>query len=529
MTIAQIAARLAGMDDVPVDYEPRPRPMRVPGGSILSHFPAGFIPSALQVDVLLRTEAAFNEGKRFVLIEAPPGTGKSHIAATLASWCGGSFVCTLTLQLQKQYLKLFSGMGLRELKGRKNFPCYRCRGTCEDGWERQAGCDAEQCPYVKAKRIALAAPMTACNYASYLWNVGEQRPHLTLDEGHSVEDVLMDWVNVEVNLRKLPIRITEPCPEFNAPACFRWLERFLGTVQRTKPQLSTMDAQRDLDSLVRKAEHALRFMDREEWIAEPPESKTPGALGFVLKPLTVRAFSDRIFRWGERIVIMSATILNPDGVAFDLGIPPDQYAYVQVGSPFPKENRPIHAWGHNTTASNRASYWPEMIRLVAQAMRMHTEEKGLILTQSDEMSEYLLAGLPPDCSKRLIMAHGDTRSNYDVHCEHPGPTVLLASGYWEGADLKDDLSRFQIIPAVPRGKWSGQIKARAESKKLGFDRGSRWYRQKAFAKLLQGCGRSVRHDKDHAVTYIFDRDVKVEFDRVDSLLPDWFREAVTFH
>ena len=58
------------------------------GDDLRAHFPAGAIPRPEQsrlLDALAETLAAApDDGPLVILIEAPPGVGKSHLAMTLA-------------------------------------------------------------------------------------------------------------------------------------------------------------------------------------------------------------------------------------------------------------------------------------------------------------------------------------------------------------------------------------------------------------------------------------------------------------
>jgi len=504
---------------------------------ILSHFPPWHTPRPVQVDILERTVAAFEAGKRFVVCEAPTGVGKSDYAVTLAGAYGATYVCTLTKQLQAQYLEDYEKIGAKELKGRTAFQCSRCGDNCEVGGHRyeEYPCGYEDyftpddrriraCPYKVAKRIALRAPITICNYLSYIYNIrsdsGGERPLLVLDEAHTAEDTLMEVVSVEVDGSKLPIRVSHPLPAVGDVAGgFRWLEYFLVDAEVADPP-RTDRGQIDLARLVAKALRAREYRTRETWFSEPLDQGRPG---FCLKPLTVKTFGRWLFQYGRRVVLMSATILDAEKLAESLGIPPRELAFVSAPSSFPKENRIVRAGTLNMTKDwEKRSDGPEMVSLVQSLMEMNSDVKGLILTPSDKMLKYIQDRLSRTQAARLIIAKGTNREEeYDRHCEAKGPTVLAASGYWEGADLKGDRSRFQIIPAAPRPCWKGQVAARGDADK-------RWYRMKTYAKLMQGCGRSVRSESDFCETFCLDRDLRKEARASDTLLPAWFREAIVF-
>ena len=74
----------------------------------------------------------------------------------------------------------------------------------------------------------------------------------------------------------------------------------------------------------------------------------------------------------------------------------------------------------------------------------------------------------------------------------------MSSSLNEGVDLKDDLSRFQIIVKVP-------FLSLSDSRtKVKRDLDSKWYLAETFKKFVQQCGRSTRNSKDFSITYVLD-------------------------
>ena len=52
--------------------------------SILEYFPEKYNPRDMQRDVLLQIEQAVKDGKTNFIVNAPVGSGKSHMAITIA-------------------------------------------------------------------------------------------------------------------------------------------------------------------------------------------------------------------------------------------------------------------------------------------------------------------------------------------------------------------------------------------------------------------------------------------------------------
>jgi ATP-dependent DNA helicase DinG len=86
------------------------------------------------------------------------------------------------------------------------------------------------------------------------------------------------------------------------------------------------------------------------------------------------------------------------------------------------------------------------------------------------------------------------------HVNGTKPTVLISPSLHTGLDLKDDLSRFQIIIKIPYPN----IGDRWTDEKRKID--ERSYYWQTGLKLIQGYGRSIRSKEDltHNTTYVLD-------------------------
>jgi hypothetical protein len=100
------------------------------------------------------------------------------------------------------------------------------------------------------------------------------------------------------------------------------------------------------------------------------------------------------------------------------------------------------------------------------------------------------------------------------------PTVLISPSLYMGLDLKDDLSRFQIIIKVPYpylgDRWIN------EKRRIN----GQWYIWQTALRLVQGYGRSIRSKEDYAVTYVLDSGFENFVKKNKNILPDWFTQAI---
>src|SRR5215469_6905301 len=89
-----------------------------------------------------------------------------------------------------------------------------------------------------------------------------------------------------------------------------------------------------------------------------------------------------------------------------------------------------------------------------------------------------------------------------------------------GLDLKDDLSRFQIITKVPYPNKSDRW---TDAKRNAHEQ---WYNWQTALRLVQGYGRSIRSKEDWAKTYVLDSAFGPLVRKNKNILPHWFTQAI---
>jgi Rad3-related DNA helicase len=112
----------------------------------------------------------------------------------------------------------------------------------------------------------------------------------------------------------------------------------------------------------------------------------------------------------------------------------------------------------------------------------------------------------------------------EVIAEHANnstkPTVLISPSLHTGLDLKNELSRFQIITKVPypnKGDRWTNAKRQTDQE---------WYYWQTALKLIQAYGRSIRSNEDWAKTYVLDSAFGYFIKKNKNILPDWFTQAI---
>jgi ATP-dependent DNA helicase DinG len=506
-----------------------------------THFPyAAYRPG--QREALEAARGAYARGKRFVVIEAPTGAGKSGIAVTLAREARDAYILTAQKILQDQYVRDFPD--LSSVKGRSNYPClvmdtHAGAAPCLAG-KRFPACD--DCTYIIAKEDALHSSIATLNYPYFMGEINnagafQKRDLLILDEAHNSEEMLMRFVEVLISrnmLARAGIELEFPqvsdledriafvtglIPDI-VRALMR-LEEDIKTLEAPPPDISVH--KNELEGLLRRLQ-LLRDASDAGWVCEQSDevSFDGGVQWWRFRPVTISRFADEyLFRHGGRVLMLSATILDAETFLRSLGIDPNDAAFIRVPSSFPPANRPIYPL--NIARLNRDSLeteLPKLSHVIAQLLERHQGQKGIIHAHSYRILRYLVSTLP--AGKRLIY-HFDSAGREDAlerHLASKTASVLLTPSMTEGVDLADDQARFQIIIKVPYPYLGDpQVNARRQ-----FD--PQWYEWRTALRIVQAYGRAVRSAEDNAVTYVLDSMFPMWVSKQHKRLPKWFLEAI---
>jgi Rad3-related DNA helicase len=245
-----------------------------------------------------------------------------------------------------------------------------------------------------------------------------------------------------------------------------------------------------------------------------------------LKPLDTSRYCNAVFEKCSKTMIMSATILDHEEFCRNVGLDPEKVKFIQVSSDFPLEHRPIIPLNvaylnYSNLQSNEVKM--ALAKAVDNLMTLHKKDKGIIHTTSYEQLNFIKENVSQANARRLVVTDPEIQRD-EVIFEHTSstvrPTVLISPSLHTGLDLKDELSRFQIITKVPypnKGdRWTDA------KRKMDTD----WYYWQTALKLIQAYGRSVRSKDDWAKTYILDSAFGYFVKRNREIIPDWFVQAI---
>jgi ATP-dependent DNA helicase DinG len=285
-----------------------------------------------------------------------------------------------------------------------------------------------------------------------------------------------------------------------------------------------IDALRDTERLTRTINNILA--NQKNWIVSEIKKENYEVVKVELKPLDVSTYCKALFDKCSKTLIMSATILNYKAFCSNVGLNPDEVKFIQIPSDFPLEHRPIIPLNvaylnYNNLQSNEVKL--AIAKIVDSLMTLHKNDKGIIHTTSYEQLNFIKENISQTNARRLVVTDPEIQRD-DVIREHTKsttkPTVLISPSLHTGLDLKDELSRFQIITKVPypnkSDKWTNE--------KREVD--AEWYYWQTALKLIQAYGRSVRSKDDWAKTYILDSAFGYFVKKNKDILPSWFIEAI---
>jgi Rad3-related DNA helicase len=225
---------------------------------------------------------------------------------------------------------------------------------------------------------------------------------------------------------------------------------------------------------------------------------------------------------------MSATILNNKAFCNSIGLSLDDVKFIQVKSDFPVEHRiiyPLNIAYLNYSNLQSIDIMSKISMAVDNLMSMYKNDKGIIHTTSYEQLTFIKYNISKENARRLLITDPEIQRDEIIfqHTSTTKPSVLISPSLHTGLDLKDGLSRFQIITKVPYpSKGDRWTNAKRESD-------VEWYYWQTALRLIQAYGRSIRSKDDWAKTYILDSAFGYFIKKNRNMLPDWFIQAIKGH
>jgi ATP-dependent DNA helicase DinG len=398
-----------------------------------------------------------------------------------------------------------------------------------DGWMHLANVSEQEaiekrsqftpCPYYDQLNKGRLASHTIFNYANFLIFIRAKkigaRKLLVLDEGHQIENQLIEDVGISITKKTLQKYIATDLLEYTKftydddieTTWLKLLGSLYSQIDNSIPDIATSQIKIDAKQYLQRLGDTVDAMteDPKNWIVSEiiydDEDNDRNKLNVnrnrkvtkvTFKPLNVAPYCKKLFEQCDTTLIMSATILDFDTFCRNVGLDPSQVKFIEVGSDFPVENRPIYQL--KTAYLNYNSLQIESVqRSIAEAidkiMDLHSNDKGIIHTTSYAQVRFIERLLSRENRRRLISTDPEIPRD-EIIAKHwhsststgnvKSTSVLISPSLHTGLDLKDDQSRFQIVVKLPypsRGDRWIETKRKID--------GGRWYNWQTALRLVQ--------------------------------------------
>ena len=533
------------------------------------HYPLKMKPRNQQIEMLEFIKKSINSGKKYMLLNASVGSGKSYFAIMFMNWYKNFInknakfdILTNSKILQDQYVSDFGF--IKNFKGRGNYECEPYNTNCSNGWEickgspQQKEC-GDDCPYVKAKKEWQSSQIGLTNFhlyntfAIYVQAILEERKSnvLIIDESHDFESVFCDFISTTLSaksLKKYGFDFKEIEDYDNKIFNIRKIDDYIGFIQNQflKDLDNKMDwfetEMKNSSSKKIRNEYAKYIQyctsqkgkfnyllkeydkDKDNWVLDRTQNENDKMYsGIILdaKPVWGSDYiKETIFKNYDHVVFMSGTILDKDMFSYINGIHPKLTTYHNVDSDFPLKNRPIYYMkGIGKMSYNQKhDTFTQQLKWIENILKKHKDEKIIIHTFTYEITNWLKERLH---NTRLLFHEPENREEVvEEFLNSKHSRVLVSPSLISGFDFSDDTARAQIILKIPYPNMgSEKIKQRMKTNK-------EWFGWKSTANLIQIYGRTTRSKTDYSSTYILDDSFNDILKYNSHLIPRYVSDAI---
>lgn len=512
----------------------------------------------LQQKVIQEIEKAFAKGNRFVILEAPVGSGKSPIAITFARLFQNSHIITPRKSLQNQYFSDFDEHVVL-MKGRKAYPCtnqlpdkvYKQvikeieSGKIQDPQKGEPNCSdapcignrtvyldctdtiqgiaGKPCPYHKAIDVAQNNPHVIHNLHSFIFQTSFfipkffQRKIMIVDECHEIEGIIRDFVSKKMTL---PGAIDVPSGFKLIIEWTAWLKQQVSRFDNKHPDRF---GKTDQEKFLERVELLEQYKDtyNNNFVVEVDKNVVMKTTRLRFVPSSIGNNAHKyIFDYGEKVLLMSGTIYSKALFCQRLGINQQDATFLRIDSSFPVESRPIYMKKEYSVDTSHAKWqenFPKIISVIKEVMGKFPDVKGLIQVPSYVLGHAITQAI----ADKRIMTHDKDNflSKLEKFYAVPGNKVFVSPVCQQGVDFKDDRARFQIIIRVPYPNTNDVFVA--HKLKTDFP----WYNYQALVTFGQQIGRVNRSETDFGATILLDERFE-KFIAKNKIIPKWIIKAI---
>jgi Rad3-related DNA helicase len=533
---------------------------------ILSFFPLEKARPS-QEKVILETDKVFRQGKRFVILRAPVGSGKSAIAMTFARAFQSSHVITPRKSLQDQYYDDFKD-DIVLMKGRSSYPCTihdtparykkvikaisqgqvkaptREEDHCGDGpcksseavWKACINGNGP-CPYTVAIETAQKHHTIVHNIHSFIFQTNfsskfERRSLMIVDEAHDLEGVIRGFITKKFTVGT----VLSPADVEGFETLDAWCDFFLGDrfipeesefekaqkLQNPEFQTSKDDYITRVETLRMNSEYYEKAFSVKQNRVFSGSREVGTSFEFIPHSIS-NAAHHYMFDYADRIILMSGTIYDHAQYCRSLGINPADAVSIEISSSFPVQNRPIYLkpeYQVNTSFATWKDNFQDMIKIIDRIQGIFKDVKGLIHAPSYETAGEIVSF----AAGNRMVTHGkhDFQEKLEAFYASDLPLIFVSPVCSQGVDFKNDRARFQIIVRVPYLNTSDPFVSYMMQN--NFD----WYNYQALVVFGQQTGRVNRNESDFGATFLLDERFHRFLSTNSRRLPQWLKNAFVY-
>lgn len=469
--------------------------------------------------------------KRTTALCAPTGFGKSpvYVATALLSRKPTVFI-TQDRGLQDQLMSDYSGIGMVDLRGRRNYPCdMKPDYTCEEGYATRCPYKGTVgCPASQAEMRAAASSLVVTNYDKWTAakKYGQGMEHFqqaVFDEGHTAPDALARAMQVVLHHQEIENRLgiaflgNPEAEEFVnwkpwAAAARAVAERLMLAAREkiANPANVRTAWVRDYTHLrnLCKRLATVATANPNNWVVDEIKD------GFQFDPVRAGRYSESaLLLQMPRILVVSAT-LRPKTL-YMIGIGREHFDFHEFGSDFDPARCPIYyipTMRVDKNATDLSMLWLKLDQVAAK----RTDRKGIVHTISYARRNEVLER-SRFSSAMLVNERGEAATWMVEEFKRSKPgTILVSPSVGAGYDFPGKSCEWQFVCKVPFPDGRSKIqKARQEDDK-------EYGPYQAMNKMVQIFGRGMRSREDRCENFVVDSHLDWFLPRYSHLAPKWF-------
>ncbi len=495
-----------------------------------------------------------NSEKKIVVLESPPGSGKSLIGMIAGKLYDDMTYIVHSKVLQEQIIEDFPEAEL--LKGRSNY-------TCGIDNSRQAdNCPKDKCvptcEYRLQKEIVKNHPLRILNYAYFITETNfigafSGCKFIVLDEADLLDHLLSSFISLNISekdIKRLGLEAPQyktTASDYSLPVWRKWAQKALYCAKKEFRELDrkikslesnvyseyhealTRDRKR-FETLIYKLNLFIEHVD-ESWIFKVEKTKYGQRWNFSPLWITPEIAEEYFFKHCPGKIVMMSAIFPPMKVhAYLLGISLDDIDYLKLPSTFPAKNRPIYI-----EPAGDLSYKTfdrdvgNVIDKIQWIILKYPTSKGIIHCTSYKLRNRILELIKKNkvdgIFKRLITHDAEDRQiKLSIFKESSKPLIMVSPSMERGISLDNEQARFLIVSKCP---YESLADKRVSQRLYGSGSiGKLWYRSIAIQNLIQSMYRGVRNKKDYCDIWLVDEQIKKLIFENLKLIPKYIRESM---